>query len=78
MKRVKSACLYQTLQFSPKDPMSYDETLQAMTQEVEHYEHSLKKTRRKYTILRRETLKEGSIVIEVKKEVSGYDAGSYL
>ena len=78
MKRVRAACLYQTLHFAPKEQLNHDLTLREMQKEVEHYKLSLKKARRKFEILREETQADGSIVVEVKKEVSGYDCGEYI
>ena len=48
MKRVKEACICQTLHFMLKEDTTYDH---AVREEVEKYKVSLEKTKTKYKIL---------------------------
>lgn len=70
MKRVKAACILQTLEFSQKAEMGYpaDYALKINRQEVEHYEAALQRARTRYQIVSREEHEDGSILLHVRKQ----------
>lgn len=70
MKRVKAACILQTLEFSQKEEMGYsaEYALKINRQEVEHYEAALQRARTRYQIISREERDDGSILLHVRKQ----------
>lgn len=78
MRRVKYACLQQTIHFTLKDDVSHEEALAIVKREVENYKLSLDRRRTKYKIEEETTQSDGSIVIKIKKAYSPYPCGNYL
>lgn len=70
MKRVKAACILQTLVFSQKPEMGYskEQSLKLCHEEVEHYKAALERARTKYVITEETEQDDGSVVIRVKKQ----------
>lgn len=70
MKRVRSACVLQTLVFSQKPELGFnkDEALNANRQEIEHYKAMMQRARNRYQITKEEELSDGSVVVYVKKQ----------
>ncbi len=75
MKRVSSACLYQTLHFILDPAISNDDARAKVCDEVEAYKAASKDTAQ---ILEERTESDGSIILKVRKKVSGYPVGSYF
>lgn len=78
MKRVKAACITQTLHFLLKEDVGREYAKQLVQEEVKKYKNGLDKTGTKYKILSEETKEDGSVVIEIKKQYSTSPVGSYL
>ena len=70
MKRVKAACIYQTLVFSQKPEAGYtrDQALGLNRAEVEHYRHTLERTRTRYRITGETEEADGSVILHVRKQ----------
>ena len=70
MKRVKAACILQTLVFMQKDGsfMSRDAILEVNRREVERYIHSMDRTHTRYQIVSQEDQEDGSILLRVRKQ----------
>jgi len=70
MKRIKSACIQQTLTFfqKPELQLSRETALQMNKAEVERYEAGLKRTKTRYQIIDTAEQDDGSIIIRVKKQ----------
>ena len=70
MKRVKSACIYQTLIFSQKPEMglSAERALRLNREEFERYKTGLERTRTRYMIVDSAETDDGSIVVKVRKQ----------
>ncbi len=70
MKRVKSACIMQTLVFSQKEDMGYtrEQALNINQQEVNHYKATLQRTKTRHIILDEAPQQDGSIILHVKKQ----------
>ena len=70
MKRVKSACILQTLIFSQKPDMGYsrERAAQINRDEVEHYKATLERTKTRYQITDESVEADGSIVLRVRKQ----------
>ena len=70
MKRVKAACILQTLVFSQKPEMGYskEKAIQINHEEIEHYKKSLERAKTRYIIVDEAEQEDGSIVVHVKKQ----------
>lgn len=78
MKRVKSACITQTLHFLLKENAPHDYALRLVTEEVKKYKEQLERNNTKYKILSEETQPDGSVIIEIKKQYNSSPIGNYL
>ena len=78
MKRIKAACITQTLCFSSRDGETTEYAKKAIVQEYEKYKEQLDKSDAKYKILSEKTNEDGSIVIEIKKQYNSSPVGEYL
>ena len=70
MKRVKAACILQTLVFSQKDDAGFtrEQALRMNREEVNRYKDSLKRTNTRYQILDETEQEDGSVLIHVRKQ----------
>ena len=70
MKRVKSACIFQTLVFSQKPEIGYDKekALKINREEIEHYKKTMERTRTRYQIVDTAEQEDGAIIIRVRKQ----------
>lgn len=70
MKRVKAACILQTLIFQQKEDcgLSREQILKANRMEVSRYQQTLDRTRTRYQIVSEEELENGSIILRVRKQ----------
>ncbi|MBQ8803148.1 MAG: hypothetical protein IJZ53_05915 [Tyzzerella sp.] len=78
MKRVKLACLTQTLHFMLKEDVGHNYAVQLVNEEVKKYKDDLDKKQTQYRILSEETQADGSIIIEIKKQYNASPVGNYL
>lgn len=78
MKRIKAACITQTVCFSNHDGDTSEYAKMAIVQEWERYKSQLDKSGTKYKILSEKTNEDGSIVIEIKKQYNTSPVGEYL
>lgn len=78
MKRIKAACLQQTLHFQLKEDMDHDEAVHGVEQEVIHYKTHLERMNTRYKILSETKQADGSVIIEIKKQYNTSSVGNYL
>lgn len=78
MKRVKAACITQTLHFLLKEDLGNDYARKLVEEEVKKYKNGLDKSGTKYRILSEEVQPDGSIIIEIKKQYNTSPVGGYL
>lgn len=78
MKRVKAACITQTLHFMLKEDVEQDYAVKLVKDEVAKYKAQLDKTGTKYRILSETEQADGSIMIEIKKQYNTSPVGNYL
>lgn len=78
MKRIKAACITQTLHFQLKEGIGHDYAVQLVKEEVERYKKQLEKSGAKYKILSEADQEDGSIIIELKKQYNASPVGSYM
>lgn len=78
MKRIKSACICQTLHFLLKDDIEHDVAVKLNKAEVENYKKSLDRNRTQYKIIEESEQSDGSIVVKVIKQYNTSPVGDYL
>lgn len=78
MKRVKAACICQTLHFSMKESLSYECTRRTVQQEVENYKAGLERSRTQYRIVEEIPQADGSLILKIIKQYNSSDLGDYL
>lgn len=74
MKRIKYACLEQTLHFFVQDSAP----LRTAKNEFELYKKGLEHNHTAYKVLSEEMQPDGSLIVKLKKQYNAYDFGSYL
>lgn len=78
MKRVKAACITQTLHFLLKEDLGHDYAVKVVEEEVKKYKNGLERNKTKFKILSEEKQPDGSIIIEIVKQYNTSPVGSYL
>lgn len=78
MKRVKAACITQTLHFLLKEDIGRDYAKKLVQEEVKKYKEDLERKSVKYKILSEETMSDGSVMLEIKKQYNASPIGNYL
>ena len=78
MKRVKAACLCQTLHVMLKEDMAHDYAVSSVKQEVEQYKKNLERNRTRYKIVEQREQPDGSIVVKVIKQYNSSPVGDYF
>ena len=78
MKRVKAACLCQTLHFMLKDDLEHDLAVAQIASEVENYKRGLERNRTQYRILEEAVQPDGSVIIKIIKQYNACPVGEYL
>jgi len=70
VKRVKAACVFQTLFFLQKPEMGYskERALKLNMDEIEHYKKTLERAKTKYQITDTSEQEDGSVIIHVRKQ----------
>ena len=78
MKRVKAACICQTLHFRLKEDVGHDYAVKLIKQEVEQYKANLTKNRTQFKIIEENEQTDGSIMVKVIKQYNNSPVGDYL
>ena len=78
MKRIKAACLLQTLCFQPKDGDTSTFAKEQVTREYETYKAQMVRRGTKFEILEEHTQPDGSILIRLKKQYNQQPLGNYF
>ena len=78
MKRIKAACICQTLHFSLKEDVAHDYAVMLVRQELENYKKGLERNRTRYKIVGEQEQSDGSIIIKVIKQYNTIPVGDYL
>ena len=70
MKRVKAACILQTLVFSQKEDccLSKHSILEANRREIGNYKKALERSHTRYQIVCMEEQDDGSMILRVRKQ----------
>lgn len=78
MKRVKSACICQTLHFMLKEDLGHDYAIKLVNEEVAHYKKTLERNKTQYKIVEENVQSDGSIIIKIIKQYNSSPVGDYL
>ena len=78
MKRIKSACIKQTLHFMLKEDLGHDYAVRMVDEEVKKYKSQLEGSRTQYKIISEDRQTDGSIIIEIIKQYNTSPVGDYL
>lgn len=78
MKRVKAACICQTLHFMLKEEAGHVYAAKQVRDEVEQYKKTLDKNRIQYKIVEETVQPDDSIIIKVIKQYNQSPVGDYL
>ena len=78
MKRIKAACICQTLHFSLKEDVAHDYAVMLVRQELENYKKGLERNRTRYKIADEQEQSDGSIIIKVIKQYNTSPVGDYV
>ncbi len=78
MKRIKAACITQTLHFMLKEDLGHDYAVKMVRADVDKYKTQLDRSGAKYKILSETVEEDGSVLMEVKKQYNSSPVGSYL
>lgn len=78
IKRVKAACICQTLHFMLKDDLPQDAAAAKVREEVAQYKKTLDRNRTQYRIESEDTQPDGSVVIRIIKQYNAVPVGEYL
>lgn len=78
MKRVKAACICQTLHFMLKEDVAHDYAVRLVQDEVAHYKKNLERNHTRYKIVEETNRADGSILVKVVKQYNASPVGDYL
>ena len=78
MKRVKAACICQTLHFMLKEDVVHDYAVRLVQDEVAHYKKNLERNHTRYKIVEETAQPDGSILVKVIKQYNASPVGNYL
>ena len=78
MKRVKAACICQTLHFMLKEDAEHEWAVKQVEQEFEQYKRHLEKNHTQYRITEQTVEPDGSIIVKVIKQYNSSPVGNYL
>ena len=78
MKRIKAACLEQTIHFQLKDGISAELAKQQVQQEYESYKGRMDRHKTQYKIMEETEQPDGSLIVKIKKQNNTQPVGNYL
>lgn len=78
MKRVKAACICQTLHFMLKEDAAHDWAVKQVNQEVENYKNTLERKDIQHKIVEESVQPDGSVILRIIKQYNKSPVGDYL
>lgn len=78
MKRIKAACLEQTIHFQLKEGVPSEPAKQQIRQEYESYKMQMDRNRTQYKIMEEAEQPDGSLIIKIKRQNNTQPVGGYL
>lgn len=78
MKRIKAACLEQTIHFMLKEGTASEIDKQQVRREFETYKAQLDRNRTMYKIIDEQEQPDGSLLVRIKRQNNAQPVGDYL
>ena len=78
MKRIKAACLLQTVCFQPKDACHSELDKKQVRKEYEVYKEKMTRQHTQFKILEESVQPDGSIIVKLKKQNNQQAIGDYF
>ena len=78
MKRIKAACLEQTIHFQLKDGLGPKTAREQVRQEYAFYKAQMDRRRTPYKVLAEQEQPDGSLIVEIKRQNNSQPVGGYL
>ena len=78
MKRVKAACICQTLHFMLKEDLGHSFAVRQVQEEVAQYKKTLERNRTRYRIVEETEQPDGSVILKIIKQYNQSPVGDYL
>lgn len=78
MKRIKAACICQTLHFMLKEDIPHEVAVRQVKEDFEKYKTTLERNRTKYKIVEQTEQHDGSLIVKVIKQSNMSPVGDYL
>ena len=78
MKRVKAACICQTLHFMLKEGVDQALGAKLVQEDVAHYKKTLDRNRTQYRIVEETLQPDGSVILKIIKQYNQSPVGDYL
>lgn len=78
MKRVKAACICQTLHFMLKEDVGHDYAVKLVKEEAARYKRDLERKGIRYKLVEEAEQPDGSVVMKILKQYNTSPVGSYL
>lgn len=78
MKRIKAACICQTLHFQLKEDVGHDYAVRLVNEEIAHYKAQLDRNHTQYKIVEQTSQPDGSIILKIIKQYNQSPVGDYL
>ena len=78
MKRVKAACICQTLHFMLKDGVDQALGAKLVQEDMAHYKKTLDRNRTQYRIVEETLQPDGSVILKIIKQYNQSPVGDYL
>ena len=78
MKRVKAACICQTIHFMLKEDIGHDYAVKLVNEEYEQYKAKLERSHTRYKIVEETVQPDGSIMVKIMKQYNASPVGNYL
>ncbi len=78
MKRIKAACICQTLHFMLKEDVAHDDAVKRVEEEVEHYKQGLARNHTQYKLVEETAQPDGSVILKIIKQYNSSPVGDYL
>ncbi|MGI6006427.1 MAG: hypothetical protein ACOX8E_02920 [Ruminococcus sp.] len=78
MKRIKAACLLQTIHFQLNEDIDHTTAVKMMKSELEHYKLQLEHKHTKFQITNEIEQPDGSMIIHIKKQYNNYNCDGYI
>ena len=78
MKRIKAACICQTLHFQLKDGEEHSSAVRMVKEDVARYKASLERGRVRHRIVEESEQIDGSVIIRIIRQYNQSPVGDYL